>query len=162
MGTILARMKRRFGWLVIALTLFGCERTAPTPQPPSSTSALAVIEPAPSLAALNRGARLFQEQCAQCHGPEAQGHPDWQTPGVIAAPPLNGTGNDWKRSWAELTAVIKDGAKRDGNIVMPGWKDRLSDTEISDLIAWFQTLWPPEVYAKWRQSATIAAEKAAR
>lgn len=124
-----------------------------------STTTLPAVEPSPSLAALNRGARLFQEQCAQCHGPEGQGHPDWQTTGVVAAPPLNGTGNDWKRSRAELVAVIQNGAKRDGALVMPAWKDRLSEAEINDLIAWFQALWPPEVYAKWQQTARAAADK---
>lgn len=135
---------------VIGLWLSGCERQeTPTPPPAASTS-LPVIEPAPSLAALNHGARLFQEHCALCHGPEAQGHPDWQTPGVVAAPPLNGTGNDWKRSRAELVAVITNGAKRNGALVMPGWKGRLSEAEINDLVAWFQALWPPDVYGQWQ------------
>ena len=46
-----------------------------------------------------QGARVYQEHCAQCHGnPDAQGHPDWRLPQVTAAPPLNGTGNEWQRS----------------------------------------------------------------
>lgn len=108
----------------------------------------------PSLGSLNHGAQLFQENCAQCHGPEAQGHPDWQTPGVVAAPPLNGTGNDWKRSRAELIAIIRDGAKRNGEPTMPAWKGRLSDADIDDIIAWFQALWPPDVYLRWQRVHT--------
>ncbi|MEK7786250.1 MAG: c-type cytochrome, partial [Chloroflexota bacterium] len=50
-----------------------------------------------STESLFRGVRLYQEHCALCHGPEAQGHPDWRNPQVTAAPPLNGTGNEWKR-----------------------------------------------------------------
>lgn len=103
-----------------------------------------------------RGARVFQEQCAQCHGPDAQGHPDWQNPQVTAAPPLNGTGNEWKRSKSELIAVIQNGAKRDGQPVMPGWKGRLTDQEIDDVIAWFQALWPVEVYEKWQKTNAVA------
>jgi len=34
--------------------------------------------------------------------------------------------------------------------VMPAWKDRLSESEINDLIVWFQSLWPPEVYGQWQ------------
>lgn len=139
-------------WVLVLAGLWaaGCERKEATSAPASSTSpTLPALEPAPSLAALNRGARLFQEHCAQCHGPEAQGHPDWQTPGVVAAPPLDGTGNDWKRTRAELVAVILDGAKRNGTLVMPGWKGRLSDAEVDDLIAWFQALWPVTVYSQW-------------
>lgn len=151
---------RHLPWLLagLALGLAGCERQKPAPPPaPATTTTLPAVEPAPSLEALNRGARLFQEHCAQCHGPEAQGHPDWQTPGVVAAPPLNGTGNDWKRTRAELLAAIADGVKRDGVLVMPGWKGRLSDAEMNDVIVWFQALWPPEVYSRWKQANSAKA-----
>lgn len=135
-------------WLAL-VTVCACQKKeAPSPAP---TTAPALEAPA-SLAGLSRGARLFEEQCAQCHGPEAQGHPDWQTPGVVAAPPLNGTGNDWKRTRAQLVAVINNGAKRNGQPVMPAWNGRLTDAEIDDLISWFQALWPPEVYAAWRKT----------
>jgi len=99
-----------------------------------------------------QGARVYQEYCAQCHGPDAQGHPDWRLPQVTAAPPLNGTGNEWQRSKSELAAAILNGAKRDGVPVMPGWKGRLSDKEVEDVIIWFQALWPAEVYEKWHKA----------
>jgi mono/diheme cytochrome c family protein len=139
----------------IGLAPLGCDRekpVAPAPAPQAPATTLPELQPLPSLTALNRGAKLFQEHCAQCHGPEAQGHPDWQTPGVVAAPPLNGTGNDWKRSRAEIVAVIENGAKRNGEPVMPGWKGRLSEAEINDVITWFQALWPPEVYSRWQRA----------
>lgn len=139
-------------WLLLGLTLWltGCKQDVSAPFPgPTAVGGEETV----SLAALNRGARLFQEHCAQCHGPEGQGHPDWQTPGVVAAPPVNGTGNDWKRSQAELVAIIKEGANRGGVQIMPGWKERMTDAEVADVIAWFQALWPQEVYAKWRTKA---------
>jgi mono/diheme cytochrome c family protein len=98
------------------------------------------------------GVRLFHEHCAQCHGPEAQGHPDWQNPKVAAAPPLNGTGDVWKRRKQDMIAVIKNGVQRNGEPVMPAWKGRLSDREIEDIISWYQALWPPEVYERWRKA----------
>lgn len=100
------------------------------------------------------GALLFQEHCAQCHGPEAQGHPDWQRAkkeGYVAAPPLDGTGPAAQRSQAELVAVIKNGVKYKGEPVMPAWKGRVSDEQIEDVIIWFQALWPGDVYAKWQK-----------
>lgn len=128
-----------------------CEqRQAATPPAPASAPAGPAL--VPSLAQLERGARLFQEHCAQCHGPEAQGHPDWATPGVIAAPPLDGSGNEWKRSRAAMAQVILNGAERDGVPVMPAWAGRLSEAEVDDIIAWYQALWPPEVYARWQQA----------
>lgn len=101
-----------------------------------------------------QGARVYQEHCAQCHGPDAQGHPDWRLPQVTAAPPLNGTGNEWQRSKLELAAVILNGAQRDGVPVMPGWKGRLSDKEVEDVITWFQALWPVDTYERWRKANT--------
>jgi mono/diheme cytochrome c family protein len=98
------------------------------------------------------GVRLFHEHCAQCHGPEAQGHPDWQNPRVAAAPPLNGTGDVWKRRKQDMIAVIKNGVQRNGEPVMPAWKGRLSDREIEDIISWYQALWPAEVYERWRKA----------
>lgn len=105
-----------------------------------------------STESLFRGVRLYQEHCAQCHGPEAQGHPDWRNPQVAAAPPLNGSGNVWKRRKQDMIAIIQNGAKRNGEPVMPAWKGRLSDQDIEDVIAWLQALWPPDVYDRWRKA----------
>lgn len=138
------------GLVLAILPACGKKDETPTPQTVAPSPAV-VLEPSISLAALNHGAGLYQEHCAQCHGPEAQGHPDWETPGVTAAPPLNGTGNDFKRSRAELVAAIQNGFKRNGEPVMPAWKGRLSDGEIDDILAWCQALWPPEVYSQWRR-----------
>jgi len=125
-------------------------------------------EPAPAKPALEnlipretlvRGEQLYRENCMQCHGPEGQGHPDWQTPGVLVAPPLNGTGNDWKRSRHDFVAVIKTGVKRKGQAIMPGWKGRLTDAQIDDIITWFQTFWPREVYERWQKANTATAPR---
>ena len=100
---------------------------------------------------LNRGARLFQQHCAQCHGPEAQGHPDWQRQSKFyaAAPPLNGKGRDWKLSKADFARIVKYGLSRNGVAIMPAWHARLSDRDIDDIITWCQALWPTDVYGKW-------------
>ena len=114
----------------------------------------------PSFERLTRGARLYQEHCAQCHGPEAQGYPDWRNPLAVAAPPLNGSGNEWKRNKRELIAMINMDASRKGVPAMPAWKGRLSDQDIEDIVAWFQALWPTEVYQCWRETdARTAASK---
>ena len=98
-----------------------------------------------------RGAELFKQHCAQCHGPEAQGHPNWKSSSkeYAAAPPLNGTGNDRKRSRGELMITILNGASRDGVAVMPSWKNRLSRRDTEDVMIWFQALWHADVYKKW-------------
>lgn len=141
-------------WAGCLLLLGACSKEEPAPTGSSAGAALERLAPMEVMA---RGARVFQENCAICHGPEAQGHPDWQTPGVAAAPPLNGTGNDWKRKRAELVAVIKTGVKRKNEQVMPGWEGRMSEQEIDDVITWFQALWPNDVYDRWRKANAAPA-----
>ncbi len=150
MLTALRESRLRIGWLLIAGLFAACSKDEAPPPPNVIPLAPRASDLVLSPDALSRGARLFQEHCAQCHGPEAQGHPDWQTPGVVAAPPLDGSGNEWKRSKLDLIAIVKNGAKRNGEPVMPGWKGRLSDQEIEEIILWFQTLWPVGVYEQWR------------
>jgi mono/diheme cytochrome c family protein len=110
---------------------------------------------------IRHGAQLFAEHCAQCHGPRAQGHPDWATPSdgsFAAAPPLDGTGNDRKRSRLDLVRTILNGVQRkDGTEVMPRWRGRLNEQDADDLVTWFQSLWAPEVYDEWLKTQATSA-----
>jgi len=151
--------------LAAAVALAACERApqqsgsqtqqqpspvTTTPEPPPATGAVPLGDF--SVQNLSRGAALYVEHCLQCHGPEGQGHPDWRTPSdgeFVAAPPVNGRGNDWKRSKAELVAVIRNGAMRKGVPVMPAYAGRLSDEDIDSILTWLQALWPPEIYERW-------------
>ena len=100
---------------------------------------------------------MFQQNCAVCHGAQAQGAPDWQRPdasGKYPPPPLNGTAHSWHHPMKVLKRVIKQGtAAQGGN--MPAWEGKLSDKEIDAVIAWFQNKWPDPLYAAWaRRNAT--------
>lgn len=151
------RMNQIVTVVAAALLIGACGKKEPeAPAVKDVVSALQNNRPF-STESLFRGARLFQEHCAQCHGPEAQGHPDWQNPKVVAAPPLNGTGNAWKRRKQDMIAIIENGVKRNDDAVMPAWKGRLSDREIEDIIAWCQALWPTDVYDRWRKANASAA-----
>lgn len=106
-----------------------------------------------------KGRDLFLANCAECHGPQAQGHPDWQTPSdgsFAAAPPLNGTGNEHLRSKSQLVATIKQGVRRDGVDIMPAWGTRLSDGDIEAILVWLQSLWPTETYQTWLKTQSAA------
>ena len=148
-------------WLLLGVALVAAcskEGEQAAGQPPAVT--LRQFDPA----SIARGAGLYEQHCALCHGPQAQGHPDWQTPSdgaFAAAPPLNGTGNDWKRSRAELTAIIRNGARRksDKTEVMPAWKGRLNERDIEDVVNWMQSLWPEQVYDAWNKAQAAAAPK---
>ena len=134
----------------VALMCVACGKKEP--QKIAAPAAVTQTERAFTTENLFSGVRLFHEHCAQCHGPEAQGHPDWQNPKVVAAPPLDGTGNIWKRRKQDMIAVIKNGVKRNGEPAMPAWNGRLTDQQIEDIITWYQALWPPEVYERWRKA----------
>lgn len=155
-------MKKAVMMTVVALLAAACSKSEEETQPvaalapPASTPELALTRNF-STEAITRGAAVFQAHCAECHGPQAQGHPGWgydDGAKLILSPPLDGNGNTWKRSRQEMVEMIKTGVRRGNTPVMPSWEGRLSDQQIEDAITWFQALWPPEVYEKWQKAQT--------
>ena len=89
---------------------------------------------------VRRGAAIFQQNCAVCHGTGAEGADNWQyrgPDGKFPPPPLNGTAHAWHHPLAQLFHMIENGTQPTGN--MPAWGDALSDDEIIATIAWFQS-----------------------
>jgi mono/diheme cytochrome c family protein len=151
-------MKNIWPFAAALLLLGACSKEDEKVAAPASGIVVRQFDPA----SVARGARVFEEHCVVCHGPQAQGHPDWQTPSdgsFAAAPPLNGTGNDWKRSRAMLAATIQNGVRRksDNMDVMPAWKGRFSERDVEDVLNWMQSLWPAEVYDAWNKTQATAA-----
>ncbi len=107
-----------------------------------------------------RGAKIYQANCAVCHGANAEGAANWHlkgSDGKYPAPPLNGTGHDWNHPTSALKWTIREGTARLGGN-MPAWKDKLSEADIEAVIAWFQSRWPEDVYKNW----ALMDEKARR
>ena len=154
-------MNRKVWPFAAALLLLGaCSKEGDKAAAPVPGIAVRQFDPE----SVTRGARVFEQNCVLCHGPQAQGHPDWQTPSdgsFAAAPPLNGTGNDWKRSRAMLAATIQNGVRRksDNVDVMPAWKGRLSERDVEDVLNWLQSLWPADVYDAWSKTQAATAPK---
>lgn len=99
----------------------------------------------------SRGARLYQLNCAKCHGKNAEGTPNWRKTGddgMHPPPPLNGTGHTWHHPTKVLVNLIKNGTAKIGG-KMPAWKDKLSDQQINDILTWVKAQWTDEVYAAW-------------
>ena len=102
---------------------------------------------------VRQGKPLFAENCAVCHGKNAESVPDWRkrdANGNYVPPPLNGTAHAWHHSLKILRNTIRKGGKPVGG-VMPAFEDKLTADEIDSIIAWFQSLWTDEIYAMWEQ-----------
>ena len=147
-------MKNRL-WVAIAalLSLAACKPSSvPGNANASMPSSPTMMSPrAADPAFLMRGSRVYQENCASCHGGMAQGAPNWHIPGPdgkYPPPPLNGSGHAWHHPHAALKMTIREGTLRLGGN-MPAWKDKLPDDDIEAVIAWMQSVWPAEIYQAW-------------
>lgn len=90
------------------------------------------------------GQWLYEHHCAQCHGMDMAGNPQWQVEladGSHLAPPLNGDGGAWKYPPAELRAIAKEGRNLDKPIHMPAFKSKLADWEIDFIFTYIQSTW---------------------
>jgi len=102
-------------------------------------------------AQLTRGKAVFEQNCARCHGADAQGAFGWQNQqpdGSYLPPPLNGTGHAWHHPRAALINVIETGTRAQGG-TMPAWSGKLTDAQIGDVVTWIESLWPKQTYEEW-------------
>ena len=109
---------------------------------------------------VQRGAVPYAQNCASCHGADAQGSFTWRkqgADGLFPPPPLDGTGHAWHHPLLALTAQIKSGAPG-GRGNMPGFAKTLSDGQINDVVAWFQDRWSDEIYAAWFKTESKARQ----
>lgn len=98
-----------------------------------------------------RGEKLFRQNCAICHGQNAEATPNWKQTdanGNYPPPPLNGTAHAWHHDLDLLRRTIREGGKALGG-VMPGFADRLDAGEIDSIIAFFQSKWTDDIYRRW-------------
>lgn len=144
-----------------AVALAACE---PSPQPatpsaPKTATAetpSAHVRPHVDAQILARGEKVFKQNCASCHGDRAQGAPNWEKPGPdgkYPAPPLDGSAHAWHHPRVALEKVIKQGTQKIGGN-MPAWQGKLNDAEIDAVILYFQSLWPDQIYAAWKDIDT--------
>ena len=78
------------------------------------------------------GAALFKAKCAPCHGADGKG----QTPmgKAVKAQDL-GSEAVQKQSDAQLTEIVNNGKGK-----MPGYKGKLTDAQIKELVSFMRTL----------------------
>lgn len=101
------------------------------------------------------GEAVYRAHCAQCHGVELQGEPDWQTrlpSGELPAPPHDPSGHTWHHSDEQLFAITKHGMARyappDYRTKMPSFVGVLTDHDIRAVIAYIKSTWPEDIRAR--------------
>ncbi len=104
------------------------------------------------VALVARGAEVYREQCAACHGARLEGQANWRQRrpnGRLPAPPHDASGHTWHHADQQLFNVIKQGtaafAPADYKTDMGAYKDTLTDRDIWAVLAYIKTKWPPKV-----------------
>lgn len=95
------------------------------------------------------GQSVYVANCAQCHGKQLQGQPDWQTPlanGRLPAPPHDASGHTWHHSDEVIFNVTRNGLKpyagENYESDMPAFAGTLKDDEIGAVIEFIKSTWP--------------------
>ncbi|MFQ6550158.1 c-type cytochrome [Aestuariibius sp. 2305UL40-4] len=98
---------------------------------------------------LARGAAIYAEACASCHGADLEGEPDWRMRGPdgrLPAPPHDETGHTWHHADRVLLDITMRGTAavvgRGYQSNMPGFGETYSEAELRDVLEWIKTQWP--------------------
>ena len=139
--------------LLFALGLAACGRSA------GSTTVVPYPTLDPSQVGLGRD--LYIRNCASCHGPNAEGAPNWATPGpdgLHPAPAHDDSGHTWHHPDRVLYETIRDGMsdplQPGAPLRMPSFRETLTDSEVLALIAYFKSLWSEE-HRLWQWNETV-------
>lgn len=121
---------------------------------PISVSAKSLLRP-DDTGVVARGAQVYGQQCASCHGKNLEGQPDWRSrlpTGRIPAPPHDESGHTWHHNDHLLFRLTKEGpAAVIGNNYqsdMKGYAETLSDRDIIAVLSYIKSKWPSHVRAR--------------
>ncbi|WP_194725416.1 c-type cytochrome [Noviherbaspirillum malthae] len=101
-----------------------------------------------------RGKSIYAAQCAACHGAALEGQPDWRmrlSSGRLPAPPHDASGHTWHHPDKVLFDIVKNGlvpgktAPEGYQSDMPAYGSLLSDEDITAVLAYIKSQWPPEL-----------------
>ena len=99
-----------------------------------------------------RGAELYADHCAACHGANLEGESNWRirkNTGRLPAPPHDASGHTWHHPDTVLlqltklgpSAIVGGGYESD----MPAYEGLLSDEEIIAVLSFIKSRWPEDV-----------------
>jgi len=121
---------------------------------PISLSAQSLLRPGDK-DVVARGAEVYAQQCASCHGKNLEGQPNWRSrmpTGRMPAPPHDESGHTWHHNDRLLFRLTKEGpAAVIGNNYqsdMKGYAETLSDQDIIAVLSYIKSRWPSHVRAR--------------
>jgi mono/diheme cytochrome c family protein len=108
------------------------------------------------------GETVYAEQCAECHGANLEGEPDWKEQNEdnsFRAPPHTADGHTWHHPDDQLLEAIQLGGPRfeglniGGTSDMPAFEEELTDEEITAVLTFIKSTWPDDIRAvQWQQT----------
>ena len=122
---------------------------------PFATSSVATLRP-DDARVLAIGQKVYQAQCATCHGAKLEGQPNWRlrdAQGRLPAPPHDASGHTWHHPDEILFRITKYGVAKAAKLenydsAMPAYEKVLSDAEIVAALSWIKAQWPGEIKTK--------------
>lgn len=116
------------------------------------TDGVRTVLKADDLVVVQAGEKIYQAQCASCHGRYLEGQPDWRTRdanGFLPAPPHDATGHTWHHADDLLFEITKYGPSVVINddsykTTMPAYQNILSDEDIVAVLSFIKNTWPEE------------------
>ena len=87
---------------------------------------------------VSQGRRVYQRLCSRCHGPEGKG--DGGASGGAQAADLTDDHWDYGSSDGEIFTAIHNGTSID----MEGYAERISDTDIWNVVNYLRSIGPPK------------------
>ncbi|WP_165982512.1 c-type cytochrome [Dankookia rubra] len=106
----------------------------------SAVGAALALTPSLGGPELSRGARIYAEECADCHGASLQGRV--AGPPGQRIPPLDATGHAWQHADAELLRLVVRGSNPGAGSAMPAFDGRLAPAEVEAVLTYVKSHWP--------------------
>lgn len=97
-----------------------------------------------------RGAVIYARECADCHGANLEGDPNWETKlgdGSNPPPPLDGSGHATHHSDAGLLTLLNYGVNYGKESYMPGYKGILNDDEQMAVLEYVKSFWGQDFFS---------------
>ncbi|MEK7245364.1 MAG: cytochrome c [Pseudomonadota bacterium] len=101
------------------------------------------------------GRTAYAAYCAECHGGNLEGEPNWRTPnadGSLTAPPHDASGHTWHHPDRVLFEIMLEGgaaaAPPGFPSRMPAYAGTLAEREIWAVLAFIKSTWPDDIRAR--------------